>query len=148
VELLTNSIEMWPEIVASLEPLLNETNRLRPAIAAYIILGNEPKHPQALATLRNLVGHGELNNRLIASQWLWERTGETNDVLPLCVEGLASPESFIGQNASQVLEKMGSKARPDVPALQAALWHPDRYTRERAGKALRKIAPGEMPPIH
>jgi hypothetical protein len=28
------------------------------------------------------------------------------------------------------------------------LWHPDRYLRERAGKALRKIAPAELPPIH
>lgn len=148
VELLTNSNEMSPEIVASLEPLLGETNLLRPAIAAYIILAHEPKHPQAQATLRNLVARGALNERISASRWLWERTGETNEVVPLCIEGLSATESNIGQTAAYTLEKMGQAARPAVPALQAALWHPDRYLRERAGKALRKIAPAEMPPIH
>jgi HEAT repeat protein len=42
---------------------------------------------------------------------------------------------------------MGQEARPAIPALKAALWHKDRFVRERAGKALRKIAPDEMPPI-
>ena len=151
VELLldTNtSKSLVPDIVAGLEPVLDDTNRLRPAIAAYVILGLEPEHKRALTTLRNATISGELSDRIVASGWLWKRTGDTNSVLTLCAQGLASSESFIGQDAAQVLEKMGPAARPAVPALQTALWHQDRYVREYAGKALRKIAPEEMPPIH
>jgi RNA polymerase sigma factor (sigma-70 family) len=137
-----------PDIVAGLEPVLGDTNGLRSAIAAYVILGLEPEHKRALTTLRNATISGELYNRIIASGWLWKRTGDTNSVLTLCAQGLASSESFIGQDAAQVLEEMGPAARPAVPALQTALWHQDRYVREYTGKALRKIAPEEMPQIH
>jgi hypothetical protein len=147
VEFLTESKASAPEIVALLNPVLDDTNRMRAAQAAYVTLAFDPQHPQALAVLRDGVAHGSLGNRIIASLWLWERTGETNDVIPLCIEGLESSESYIGQNAANSLEKMGGQARASVPALKAALWHPDRYVRERAGKALRKIAPDEMPPI-
>ena len=151
VELLmdTNTPKsLAPDIVAGLEPVLDDTNGLSPAIAAYVILGIEPDHNHALATLRKAINSGKLSDRIGASGWLWERTGDTNSVLALCSEGLSSAESFLGQDAAQVLEKMGPAARPAVPALQAALWHKDRYVREYAGKALRKIAPEEMPPIH
>jgi RNA polymerase sigma factor (sigma-70 family) len=148
VDLLTESKSLAPDIVSNLEPMLNDTNQLRSAIAAYIVLGLEPKHMHALATLRNCVAHGELNNRLIASKWLWKRTGETNDVLPLCIEGLAAEQSIMGQDAASILDDLGQESRPDVSALKAALWQKDRYVRERAGKTLREIAPEEMPPIH
>jgi RNA polymerase sigma factor (sigma-70 family) len=148
VDLLTDSKSSASDIVSNLEPVLSDTNQLRSAIAAYIILGLEPKHARALATLRNCVAHGELIHRLVASEWLWKRTGETNDVLPLCVEGLASQQSVIGQDAASILENLGQEGRPDVPALKAALWHDDRFVRERAGNTLRKIAPEELPQIH
>ena len=117
------------------------------AIVAYVILGFQPQNAHALATLRSRVAQGSLSDRITAVGWLWDRTGETNDAIPLCIEGLASPESFIGQDAAEMLEKMGQQARPAIPALKAALWHKDRFVREDAGKALRKIAPEEMPPI-
>ena len=147
VQLLMGSKTDAPAIVNGLEPVLGESNQLRSAIAAYVILGFEPQNSHALAILRSRVAQGRLSDRIIAAQWLWERTGETNSALTLCEEGLAAHESFLGQDAAQVLEKMGPAARPAVPALQAALWHKDRYVREYAGKALRKIAPDEMPPI-
>lgn len=150
VEFLTDSNAskaFAPDIVASLEPVLDETNVLRSAIAAYMILGLEPGHKRALTTLRNATDSGELALRISASGWLWKRTGETNAVLTLCEEGLASSENYLGEDAADVLEEMGAAARPAVPALQAALWHKDRFVREYAGKALRKIAPDEMPPI-
>ena len=151
VEFLLNTNlpkSLVPDIVASLEPVLGDTNEVRAAIAGYVILGLEPEHKRALTTLRNATISDELYNRIIASKWLWQRTGETSAALSLCVEGLASSESFIGQDAAQVLEAMGQGARPDIPALQSTLWHKDRYVREYAGKALRKIAPEGMPPIY
>jgi HEAT repeat protein len=141
-------VSLVPAIVAGLEAVLADTNHLRSEIAAYVILGLEPEHKRALATLRNATISGELYDRIITSGWLWERTGENSPALSLCVEGLASSVSFIGQDAAQVLEKMGPAAQPDFPALQAALWHKDRFVREYAGKALRKIAPEKMPPIY
>ena len=147
VQFLMESKADASAIVNGLEPVVNDTNQLRSAIAAYLILGFQPQNSQALTTLRSRVAKGRLSDRIIAAQWLWERTGETNDVIPLCIEGLASPESYIGEEAAQTLEKMGQKARPAIPALKAALWHEDRYVREYAGKALRKIAPEAMPPI-
>jgi len=148
VEFLTDSKAYAPMIVAGLEPVLDNTNRFRAVIAAYLILRFEPQHSHALTTLRVRVAQGNLNDRITAARWLWERTGETNDVVALCVEGLASSEGFIGQTAAYTLEKMGPQAQLAVSALKAALWNKDRFVRERAGKALRKIAPDEMPQIN
>ena len=148
VELLMDSRSLAKEIIAGLEPMLAETNVLRSTVAAHIILGFKPDHQRALATLRNRVSDGKLNDRLTAAHWLWKRTGETNDVLRLCVEGLAAPESHIGQNSNGTLGEMGPEARPAIPALKRALWHSDTYVRHGAGRTLRKIAPEELPPIH
>jgi len=147
VELLMGSKLLAAEIVRALEPMMQETNAVRPALAASAILALKPDHDQALSTLRYCIAHGQLNERLIAAGWLWKRKREAGVVLPLCIEGLAAAESQIGQIAASILADMGPEARPAIPALKAALWHSDRYVRERAGKALRKIAPEEMPSI-
>jgi len=136
------------EITVGLEPMLAETNVLRSALAAHVILGLKPDHTHALGTLRERVTDGKLNDRLIAAHWLWKRTGETNDVLRLCMEGLAAPESHIGQNANSTLGEMGPEARTAIPALKRALWHSDRFCSTWSGRTLRKIAPEELPPIH
>jgi hypothetical protein len=148
VELLMDSRFLATKITDGLEPMLAETLFLRPALAAYVILGLKPDHKHALATLRNCVANGKLNDRVIAAKWLWKQTGETNDVLRLCIEGLAAPESHAGQNANSILRELGSEARSAIPALKAALWHSDTFVRHGAGKTLRKIAPEELPSIH
>ena len=126
VNLLTDSKSLAPDIVSNLEPMLSDTNQPRSAIAAYIVLGLEPEHARALATLRNCVTHGALVGRVCASEWLWKRTGETNDVLPLCVEGLASQQSGPGQDAASILDDLGQlglreHAAPARAELRAAL---------------------------
>jgi HEAT repeat protein len=147
VEWLAKSKSLAPEITAGLEPMLANTNGLGAARAAYVIVALNPEHTQALSVLRRGVAQGTLHQRLITARWLWQRLGETNNVVPLCIEGLAAPESYLGLSGANTLGDLGSKARTAVPALKAALWHKDRFVRERAGKALRKIAPEEMPPI-
>jgi hypothetical protein len=84
VQLLMDSKTDATAIVNGLEPLLAESNQLRSAIAAYTILAFEPQNAHALAILRSRVAQGSLNDRIIAAQWLWKRTGETNDVIGVC----------------------------------------------------------------
>ena len=147
MELLMSSRSLGAEIIPALEPVMRETNSHRRALAAYAILALKPDHDEALLTLKSCTEHGELNQRLLAAGWFWKRKGDPAVVLPLCIEGLAAPESHVGQIAASTLADMGPEGRPAIPALKAALWHNDRYVRERAGKALRKIAPEEMPAI-
>jgi hypothetical protein len=148
VELLMDSKSLAEKIIAQLEPLLNETNGRRSSVAAYVILGLTPGHQKSLAVLRETMVQGKLNERIIAGNWLWKRTGETKEILPLLIEGLKAKESFIGQMAADQLAEMGPEAaRPAIPALKAALWHEDMHVHDHAGKALRKLAPEEMPPI-
>jgi len=135
------------EVIAELQPLLRQTNWHRSALAANIILTHEPTNAEALSALRRAAAEGELNQRLIPAGWLWQRTGETEPLLSLAIEGLKSPQSHIGQSAAQYLGEMGAGARPAIPALKAALWHKDKFVRQRAGKVLRKLAPEEMPLI-
>ena len=135
------------EVIAELQPLLRQTNWHRSALAANIILTHEPTNAESLSVLRRAAAEGELNQRLIPAGWLWQRTGETEPLLSLAIEGLKAPQSHIGQSAAQYLGEMGVGARPAIPALKAALWHKDKFVRQRAGKVLRKLAPEEMPLI-
>jgi len=146
VQLLSGSMAVAPQITAVLAPLLHSTNGPNATAAAYIILGLVPDHQEALATLRHHAAEGNWFDRVIAAEWLWERTGDTNAVLPILLEALNSNDDFACQVAPQVLAKMGSDARPAAAALKAALWNP--LGREQCARALRKIAPEELPPIH
>jgi RNA polymerase sigma factor (sigma-70 family) len=147
VELLMDSKSPGPRIVAGLEPVLKNTNNLRQDMAAFVILAHQPDHTNAQAVLRRDATQGELNARISAAHWLWQRTGETDVLFPLFLEGLKSPDSVIGQEAAGFLGNLGDHALPAVPALKAALWHKDQYVRQSAGLALRKIAPQELPPV-
>jgi RNA polymerase sigma factor (sigma-70 family) len=148
VQLLSKSKSLAHEVAAGLAPLLRATNSQDTARAAYIILGVLPDHQEALMTLRKSAREGSLYDRLIASDWLNERTGDSDNMLSVLEEGLKSEDDYAGQVAAGILDDMGPAARPAIPALKAALWNQHRFVRERAGKILRKIAPGELPEVH
>ena len=69
-----------------------------------------------------------------------------SEVLPVARE-LLRPLDDLGQNALDVLGKMGAAACPAIPEIKAALYSPSVGVRDRAGRLLRKLAPEEMPPI-
>jgi hypothetical protein len=145
VQLLSKSKALAHEVAAGLTPLLRATNSHDAALAAYIILGVIPDHQEALRTLRKSARDGSLFDRLFASQWLKERTGDTDNMLSLLEDGL---KSDVGEIAASFLDEMGLAARTAIPALKAALWSQHRYVRESAGRILRKIAPNELPEVH
>jgi len=125
--------------------LLEKSNSLRGSIVAYVILSHNPNHADALAALRRNKSSGNLNDRIIAGRLLFESLGETNDLCLLIEEGFKSPQSHIGQSAAHLADLMGRAALPTVPALKQALWHKDKFVRERAGQLLRKLAPEALP---
>jgi len=86
-----------------------------------------------------------VNDRLLAGRLLFEVVGETNGLCAILDEAFAAPQSHIGQAAGQIAEEMGDAALPSLPALKAALWHKDRFVRQRAGMLIRKLAPQELP---
>ena len=147
-------------VATILAPFLASTNIGDASLAAYIILGIEPGNQKALQTLRRCVSEGVSGeDRLFAAEWLWDRTGDSEELLKLSIEAIKSPNSHTAQIAPQLLAELGDKARPAVPALKDALWGQtssagamapgeDVFARGNAALALRKIAPEELPPIH
>lgn len=135
-------------VLAVLTPLLDSTNKGDAAMASYIVLGIAPGNPAALQTLRRCAREGNLTDRLLASDWLWDETGDATNLLQSAIEGLKSSDSITGQISANYLSEMGPDALSAVPALKQALWSQDTFVRSSAGKALRTIAPGELPPIH
>lgn len=145
MEFLVEPSPLSNEVVRAVEPFLEQTGKTRQSIAAYIILRHEQNHSNALAVLRRNKSAGELNERLLAGRPLFESIGETNGLCSLVAEGFKAQESFTGQSAGQIAEKMGSAALPPLPAFKEALWHQDVFVRQQAGKLVLKLAREEIP---
>jgi hypothetical protein len=54
-------------------------------------------------TSSSFAAHFVFSNRVFAAQWLWERTGETKEVLPILLEEWKSNDDFACQAVPQVL---------------------------------------------
>jgi hypothetical protein len=76
---------------------------------------------------------------------MFEAVGETNGLCELLNEGFKSPDSFIGQSAGNLADKMGDAALPSLAAFKAAMWHQDQFVRAWAGRLILKLAPQELP---
>ena len=136
---LRRSQRLSNEIIQAMEPLLRATNDLRrSSLAAYIILGHDRRHAEAIAVLQRNKTTGTLPDRLFAAERLHEAIGDTDGVLELIDEAL-SPESRLGQWGISVAAKMEA-----IPTLRRALWHKDKFVRQNAGLALRRLAPEEL----
>lgn len=137
------------KLLTILTPSLDSTNAADAALAAHLMLEVSHNNQNAIQTLRRCESEGKLDfDRLMAAEWLREQTGNPTNLLHLAVEGLKSQDSMIGQASSYLLAKMGNDAHPAAPALKEALWGQDSFVRLKAGEALRKIAPEELPPVH
>ncbi len=136
-------------VLAILTPLLNSTNPADAVLAAHIVLGIAPVDAEAIQALHRCAAEGSLNDRLFAAEWLWNETGDSTNLLKLAIEGLKSTDNgqMTSQLAPELLAQLGDQARPAVPALKEALWRQGTFARAAAGKALRKVAPEELPPI-
>jgi len=145
VEFLAEPSPLSNDIVRAVEPLLGQPDAARQSLAAYVVVSQNRTHSGALAVLRRNRSSGEVNDRLLAGQLLFRALGETNELCAIVDEGFAAPQSHIGQGAGQIAEAMGEAALPSLPALKAALWHKDRFVRQRAGMLILKLAPQELP---
>jgi hypothetical protein len=145
VECLANPGPLSNDIVRVVEPLLDGSDVLRQSAGAYIILSHDKNHAKAWDVLHRNKADGEINPRLLAGRLLYQTVGETNRMCALIAEAFQDSRSFPGQNAGQIAEKMGTNALPALPAIKAALWHKDRFVRERAGTLILKLAPEELP---
>ncbi len=133
------------DVVRAVEPLLEQDGSQRQSLAAYVILHHNPQHAGALAALRRNESVGALNDRLEAGSVLFQTVGETNGLCALITEAFRSPESFPGQGAGQIADKMGLAALPALPAFKEALWHKDVFVRQYAGRLVLKLAPRDLP---
>ena len=145
VEVLAQPVDSSHEVIAAVEPLLEEASPDRQCKAAFVILHHDRRHAGALATLRRNRAHGKLRDRLVAGRWLFQTVGETDGLCALIEEGFKAPESYLGQVAGQIADQMGAAAMPCLPAFKAALWHQDRFVREWAGRLVCKLAPEALP---
>ncbi|MEW6303152.1 MAG: HEAT repeat domain-containing protein [Verrucomicrobiota bacterium] len=136
-----------PEVIRTMEPLLDDLKNPHRRVVAYVILHHDRSHAAALRAFDDELQKSKLSERIIAASGLFDCVGRTNLALPLLAEGLASSESHAGKTAIDLAERLGSAARPAIPAIKGALWHKDRSVRERAGLWLRKHAPEELPAI-
>ncbi len=120
------------EVVRAVEPLLQATNVFRRPIAAYVVLSQNPAHAAALEVLRDARLAGPPSQRLVAAEWLFLTTGETNNLCALIEEALPPTGSINGQTAASVAQRVGIAALPTKTAWQRALWDKDKFVRERA----------------
>jgi hypothetical protein len=145
VEFLVQPSPLSNDVVRVVEPLLEQAGSARQSIAAYVILHHDRHHSKALAVLRRNESAGELNEMLLAGRLLFQSVGETNGLCSLVAEGFKAPESFIGQSAGNLAEAMGEAALPALPAFKKALWHQDKFVRQKAGELRLKLDPQEIP---
>jgi hypothetical protein len=136
-----------PALLDTLEAALRDGSA-EPALAAAIILAHRPGDALALETLTKHTERGTKSQRLEAAYWLWKSSGDAKPFLSQAAAGLAGSDASIRRMTLLRLAELGPLARPLGAALQAALNDPDTGTRSAAGRALRKIAPDLMPPVH
>jgi hypothetical protein len=142
-----------------------------PVFAAAIILSHERGNAAALGFLREQCRRGALENRLDAAYWLAKLARDPKPFVNLAtrvLKGLrdslsADDLATMGLTGREVdfprlfprlapelmdeLAELGPASRPSAPELKNALSHAVGEIRIAAGRALRKIAPEEMPPI-
>jgi HEAT repeat protein len=134
------------EIVLALEPTLNDKRQWVRRLTAFQILVFEPEHEGAMMLL--LQAMKDANPPVLRSQaavYYWQLTGDTEATLPAFVEAFQEGE---GPAELDFAAELGAHAKPLVPQIRALLYSDDLHTRERAGKALRRIDPTVLPPIN
>ncbi len=101
----------------------------------------QPDHPLVMPMIKKTMAEDFLPDRIHGTIMYWKATGDAAPALKILQEGLAAPPSPLSQTFPQWLARMGPAAKPAVPALVKALWHPDEFTRPMAAKALKIIDP-------
>jgi len=100
-----------------------------------------PDHPSVMPMIKKSMAEEFLPSRINGTIMYWKATGDAAPALKILQEGLEAPPSPLSQTFPQWLARMGPAAKPAVPALVKALWHPDEHTRPMAAKALKIIDP-------
>lgn len=101
----------------------------------------QPDHPLVMPMIKKTMAEDFLPDRIHGTIMYWKATGDAAPALKILQEGLEAPPSGLSQTFPQWLARMGPAAKPAVPALVKALWHPDQFTRPNAAKALKIIDP-------
>ena len=69
------------------------------------------------------------------------------ETLPHAILLLKQSEDDLIQGGLNALELMGDSAAPAIPGLKRLLFSEHWGVRDRAGRLLLKLSPGDMPPI-
>ncbi len=101
----------------------------------------QPDHPLVMPMIKKSMADDFLPSRINGTIMYWKATGDAGPALKILQEGLAAPPSGLSQTFPQWLARLGPAAKPAVPTLVKALWHPDEFTRPNAAKALKIIDP-------
>jgi HEAT repeat protein len=136
------------EIVSALEPGLQASPESVRQLTALQILCLESDHTAARNVLLAAMKQSEPSLRAQAAVYLWQATGDTNQVLPVLCETLATVKDNSSQAPVDYAAQLGSAAKPLVPQIQALLANGDWSIRQAAGHALRRIDPTALPLIN
>ena len=117
-------------------------------LLTYHTLVLDPTHQSAKKSLLKMMQtENPINLRSVAALWHFNIFRDTNLTLEVFHQTLPEVRDLQTQTPVTVAGQLGPAARPLVPYLKPILTNDHRIMRNLAGKALRAIAPDEMPRI-
>ncbi len=144
-----NLLRQWrarrDEIVPAILKHLDDPGRRLQA--AFILHGVAPELEEPRRILESALTAESLTTRATAVNWLWRIREDADRLVPVARDLLKADDDDTLQSALNALENMGDAASPAVPELKPLLVSKSWGVRDRAGRLLRKLSPGDMPPI-
>ena len=131
--------EMGEAAIPYLRDALGQSvNRATGAASALRLLG--PGGERAVPELVKALEHEDVELRRVAASALGAIGAAASELaLPALIRALEDDGFLVGSEAASALARMGPRAAEAVPALERALESSNRYTRQAAERALRKI---------
>jgi HEAT repeat protein len=143
----TNEIVTVRPLLAEIRPHL-ESARTNPRLFDYHTLVLDPTNEAAKKSLLALMQpENHINIRSVAALWYFNVFRDTNLALQVFRETLPQVRDLQTQTPVTLAGQLGPAGRPLAPFLKPILTNEHRIMRNLAGKALRAIAPDEMPRI-
>jgi hypothetical protein len=140
------------ELVPKVERELETGGGLEPRQSVFLLynlLFLDPANRLARERLeRNMRETKDPVGKAVAAKWLFEATGEREKIIPVFREALKTVTDVQSQSPVTIVADLGPAGRELAPQIRPLLEHQDAILRMLAGKALRSIAPDQMPPIN
>lgn len=145
----SNTVVQLRPLRSELLPLLEEHLQRGSGLLAFNTLILDPGNKAAADLLRaGMQNTNHFQGRSVSARSYFHAMRDTNRVLEVFRQTLTNVTSLENQTPLNLVAEVGPAARNLAPQIKPLLKHEDHIMRMLAGKALRAIAPEEMPPIN